>query len=67
MFEGFFLGFAGRAMGRIVSLEEGSLGRKVTLAGSHLVDARGLKFAEPHKGVWFAGDGVFVGGIGVEP
>jgi hypothetical protein len=47
-------------------LKRGGLGREVALAGSHLVDSRGLEFAESHESVWFVGDRVFVRGVGVE-
>jgi hypothetical protein len=45
VFEGFFFGFTGRANGAVVALVVCGLGRKITLARSHLVDAGGLKFA----------------------
>jgi hypothetical protein len=45
VFEGFFFGFAGRTLGALVALAICGLGSKVSLARSHLVDARGLKFA----------------------
>jgi hypothetical protein len=66
VFEGFFFRFASGAECGFVWLEGGGLGREISLAGSHLVNAQSLKFAKPKEGVWFAGDWVFVRGIGVE-
>jgi hypothetical protein len=45
MFESFFFGFAGGANIAVVALVVSGLGRKITLGGSHLVNAGGLEFA----------------------
>ena len=66
VFEGLFFGLAGRAKCGLISLSVGGLCRKVALASPHLVDARGLEFAESHKCVGFPRDPVFIRGGGVK-